>query len=87
MENPLKHRPASDQTELFRQILMTLLKRSYDQTAAIDSLSKEVSKLSKVESDSIIPKGKPQQITTAVALIIFALTILALILKGCGYQW
>jgi len=86
MENPLKRRPSSDQTELFRQILMTLLKRSYDQTAAIDSLTKEISKISKGE-ESIIPRGKPQQITTAVALIIFALTILALILKGCGVEW
>lgn len=94
MNQPRK-KPISDQTELFRQILITLLKRTDDQTIATNQLTKQVQSLNKqihgliidafsTRKGSVVPKGK-REITTAVALVIYALTVLALAWKGCAF--
>ena len=74
----------SDQFEIFFQVLKKLLKNSYDQSVALKTIQLQLAEINNDEENETKNKKSKTEITTVVALVVFALTILALILAKCS---
>lgn len=79
MKNPLspKQNPNPNHYESLEKLLFVIISR-------LDNLAIIISNQNKPTAEPPNPAKRNQQITTAVALVVYALTVLALILKGCG---
>jgi hypothetical protein len=66
---------------LYTNVLISILNRQDQQMTAINALTEKVDALATTGGQ---PNQKQQYISTALALIIFAMLVLAVALKGCG---
>jgi hypothetical protein len=66
---------------LYTNVLISILNRQDQQMTAINELTKKVDALAAPQNQN---SKKDQYITTGLALIVFAMLVLAIALKGCG---